>query len=703
MIADLHFGVRARVRLVRQTELAECGLASLAMIAEFHGLEVDLATLRRQFAPSLRGAALKTLIVVADRLGFSSRAVKLPLSDLANLLMPAILHWDMNHYVVLEQVKGRRALIHDPAGSSRWYALEEVSRRFTGVAMELRPANDFRPSDLRQRLRLRQLWARMTGLKRALAQTLVLSVVMQAFVLASPYFMQIAIDNVLPALDYDLLTVLALGFALFACINAGASMLRSLVLLSAGASLGFGIAVNLARRLFRLPVPWFERRHVGDILSRFQSITPIQQALTQGAIGVLIDGVLAVLIFAVMLFYSPALSLIAAVAFGLYMIVRTASFAAQHLAQEDAIITAASEHSMMIESIRGITTLRLFNRESTRHAHWQRRMADAVNASIRLARVGIWQQSAYALIFGLETIATGWLAIKFVINGGFSLGMVFAYVAYKTQFLTRAASLVDQGVAFKMLSLHLDRLSDIALEDQDPSFEQPLLPAGRLHGCVELKNISFRYSTSDPLVLQDVSLLVQPGEHVAITGPSGGGKSTLVKIILGLIEPESGELLVDGVPLSRFGHKNYHDQLSAVLQEDHLFAGTIADNIGLFEEAPDQGRIVVAAEAAAIHADIMNMPMQYETLVGDMGASLSGGQKQRVLLARAFYREPRLLVVDEGTAHLDAATEAQVNAAVASLGITRIIIAHRKETISHAERRLYLGQDGRISELDTVM
>lgn len=700
MSAELQLGLlrRSRVRLVRQTEVAECGLACLAMVAGFHGLDIDLASLRRRFAPSLRGASLKALIGMADRLALAPRAVKLPLDQLPNLHTPAILHWDMSHYVVLERVERGRALIHNPDGRSRWYALGEVSNHFTGVALELRPADDFETADRRERLRLSQLWRRITGLKRALAQTLALSAVLQAFVLASPYYMQLAIDQVLPALDRDLLTVLAMGFGLFTLINAGASLLRSFVLLNAGTSMGFGIAANVARRLFRLPVAWFEKRHVGDVLSRFQSISPIRQALTEGAVAALLDGSLAVFTLAVMFFYSPMLALVSLVAFAVYGVVRFFSFHAQREAQEGAIVTAGKEQSTMIESLRGIVTLRLFNREAQRHAQWQSRLADSMNASVGLARISLWQQSASTLIFGLEMIVSVWLAIRFVIDGGFSVGMVFAFMAYKTQFLTKASSLIDQGVAFKMLGLHLERLSDIALAPQDVSFSSLDTPQSDLKGRIELRDIRFRYSPTDPLVLDGINLVVEPGEHVAITGPSGGGKSTLVRILLGLLEPDEGEVLVDGISLARFGHKNFHEQIGAVLQDDSLFAGSIADNIALFDEAPDPGRIAEVATAAAIHDDIVRMPMQYETLVGDMGSSLSGGQKQRVLLARALYRRPRLLVMDEGTSHLDAALEQAVNAAVGRLGITRIIIAHRLETILSAAR-VYAAQGGKLNEI----
>ena len=692
---DLGFFTRARVRLIRQTEIAECGLACLTMVANFHGLDIDLGTMRRRFAPSLRGAALRSLIGLADRIGLTPRAVKLPLEQLGNLQVPAVLHWDMNHYVVLERVKGGannfRALIHNPDGRSAWLTMAEVSDHFTGVALELRPSDSFETGSQRERLRLPQLWRRMTGMKRALAQVLVLSLVLQAFVLASPYYMQIAIDNALPAFDHDLLTVLALGFGLFTLINAAAALLRSFVLLVAGTTLGFGLASNIARRLFRLPIDWFEKRHTGDILSRFQSIGPIQTLLTQGAVAALVDGGMAVLTLALMFYYSPLLAVVSLIAFLFYAVVRLVSFSFEREAREAAIITHGKEQSVLIETLRGMTTLRLFGRETLRHALWQTRLTDAVNSEVRVARIGIWQSIANLLIFGLENILTVWLAIGFVINGaGFSLGMVFAYLSYKTQFIQKAASLIDQGIALRMLGLHLERLSDIALSEEDKSFGASVDIETELKGRIELRDVFYRYAPSDPLVLEGVNLVVEPGEHVAITGPSGGGKSTLVKLLLGLVEPDSGEVLADGLPLTRFGYKSFHGQVAAVLQEDSLFAGSLADNIALFDDQIDMPLVMGAAAAASIHEDIARMPMQYETLVGDMGSTLSGGQKQRVLLARALYRRPRILVMDEGTAHLDAAHEQAVNAAIGAMGITRIIIAHRKETVDSAQRVLVM-------------
>jgi ATP-binding cassette, subfamily B, bacterial CvaB/MchF/RaxB len=694
---DLGLFSRARIRPVHQTELAECGLACLTMVAGFYGFDSDLGTMRHRFAPSLRGAALRSLMETADSIGLTPRAVKLTLENLPILHVPCILHWDMSHYVVLEQVKSGKALIHNPDGRSGWLDMTEVSQHFTGVALELRPNDNFERGSVRERLRLPQLWRRMTGMKRTLTQVLLLSALLQIFVLASPYYMQIAIDDALPAQDLSLLTVLAVGFGLFAIINAVALLLRSPVLLMAGTTLGFGLTANIARRLFRLPVDWFEKRQTGDVLSRFQSVTPIQNMLTQGAVAAIVDGLMAILTVALMFWYSVMLTFVALASFAIYGIVRLVSFSFERLAQETSIIRHGQEQSTLIESVRGMTTLRLSARETVRHAVWQSRLTDAVNADIRFARLHIWQTSANTLIFGLENILAIWLAIGFVIKGqSFSVGMVFAFMAYKTQFMQRATTLIDQGIAFKMLGLHLDRLSDIALADEDRSFGESLIFETELKGRIELRDVFYRYAPSDPLVLNGVNLTVDAGEHVAITGPSGGGKSTLVKLMLGLVDPNSGVVLIDGMPMSRFGHKSFHRQVAAVLQDDCLFSGTLAENIALFDEQVDTEWVISSAIAASIHDDIVQMPMQYDTLVGEMGSTLSGGQKQRVLLARALYRRPKILVMDEGTAHLDTINERAVNLAIAAMGITRIIIAHRRETIEMAERVLVM-TDGKLS------
>ena len=685
---------RSRVRPLRQTEAAECGVVAIAMVANYHGLDIDLSVLRRHHSPSMRGTSLRGLMTLADTLGLMPRPVRAPLNELPNLALPAILHWNLNHYVVVERFRrsaqGVEALIHDPSGPSRWMTLAQISDHFTGVALELRPSQTFQKAEVRERLKLSQLWQRLTGVKRAFGQTLILTLALQVLTLAAPYYMQLALDGAVPSDDKQLLNVLAVGFALLALVTVGTAALRSFVLLNISSAVGYGIRINVARKLLRINLAWFERRQVGDILSRFQSVTPVQQLITSGTLSIALDGFMALFTVAVMFAYSAKLALISVLAFSGFVVVRWLTYAMQRKQQEADIVTDANTQTLMIESIRGVATLRAFGKETERHALWQSSMVDTVNASLRLSRIGIVQTAASAGLYGLENIAIIWIAVGLVIDGQFSIGMIYAFIAYKATFQTSATALANQAFSFRMLDLHLERLGDVALAEDDPSFAEPLVAEKAMSGRIELRNIVFRYGPSEATVLKGLDLVVEAGEHVAITGPSGGGKSTLVKMLLALADPESGELLIDGQPLPHFGYRNYRSQVAAVLQNDSLFSGSIASNIALFDDDPDQERVMAAAQAAAIHDDVLAMSMQYETLIGEMGASLSGGQKQRLFLARALYRQPRVLIVDEGTSHLDPAREALVNAAIRSLNITRIVVAHRRETVAAADRVLRL-------------
>lgn len=691
-IFPANFSGRKRIELIRQTEAAECGLASLAMIANWHGHDVDLNMLRQRFGVSARGMSLRQLMQTADGMHLLSRPLKLELAGLHLLNLPAILHWDLNHFVVLERVERDRALVIDPAGTERWYDHTELGRHFSGVALELRPSHDFQPIDARRKLRFSDLWSDITGFRRALAQTVILSIVMQAYILATPFYLRAAVDEALPALDTNLLVTLAIGFAALAVIGAGAALLRKFVLLSSGAALSYGVTSNLARRLFRLPIAWFEKRKVGDILTKFQSVLPVQRFLIESAPLALIDGLLSILTLGMMLLTAPLLALVTLVGLLIYSVIRLALLREEKLREADYVKALGREQGAIIETLRGIVTLRLAGREAMRHAYWQNRLTDALGARYLHERVKAWHETARVLIPAVELVFIVYLAISGSMAGALSLGTLFAYLAYRQQFVTAGQSLLDEGIKLRLLDLHLDQLADIAQSDEDGGFSEPLTQP-KFEGRIELRNIHFSYGPHDPLVLAGVDLSIGPGDYIAITGPSGGGKTTLAKIFLGLIDPIEGQVLIDGRPLGQYGRRAFRQHVAAVLQDDVLYAGSIADNIASFEEV-DRERLTQCLKAAAIYDDVEAMPMRHHTLVGDMGSTLSGGQRQRVLLARALYRQPDLLLLDEGTAHLDLEHEAQVNRAIGDLGITRIIIAHRPETIAAASRvvRLVAGK-----------
>jgi ATP-binding cassette, subfamily B, bacterial CvaB/MchF/RaxB len=686
----LRFRSRGYLPLVRQSEAAECGLACLAMVATFHGHRVDINTLRRRYPVSLNGVTLRSLIQVAIHMGLVSRPLRFELGHLRQLRLPAILHWDMSHFVVLKSVDRKGITIHDPATGIKFLTEGEASKHLTGVALELTPAEGFVRWDDSARLPLSVFWSQLSGSGHALLQIFVLSIVLQILVLAAPFYMQITIDEVIARGDVDLLLVLALGFGLLMLVRVASTGIRSLVLLIVQNVLHFQLGARLFHHLIRLPAAFFEKRHIGDILSRFTSLQPIRNLLAEGMIAAVIDGIMAVLTLAMIFVYSPLLAFVVLGALALYAALRLALYRILWLRTEATIQASAQESSNFIESVRAIQSLKLFNRESEREGQWLNRYAEVVNANVRLGRTKIAFSSVNDLIFGLETIITIYLAAKLVLANQLTVGMVFAFMAYRQHFIDKSVALVEKALDFRILGLHLERLSDIALTPLERGHDQPLFYTRPILGCIELRNVFFRYAEAEPFVLEDISLTIEPGEFVTIMGPSGGGKTTLVKVMLGLLEPTSGEVLVDGVPLSTVGARAFREQVAAVMQDDQLLSGSIADNICFFDPEYNQDKLFQCARLAAIHDEIMAMPMTYNSLVGDMGSSLSGGQKQRVLLARALYREPRILFLDEGTAHLDVDNERLINESLRQLRMTRISIAHRPDMASGADRIVHV-------------
>jgi ATP-binding cassette subfamily B protein RaxB len=688
----LDFGGRRSTPVILQTEAAECGLACLAMIASFHGHRIDLNTLRRQYPISLKGVTLRGLMQTASHLHLATRPLRFELTVLRHLSLPAILHWDLSHFVVLTEVRSRSIVIHDPASGVKVLPLSEASKHITGVALELTPTQQFSQKNETNRLKFSAFVGKSRGLGRALAEVFILSLVLEALVIAAPFYMQLTVDEVIARGDVDLLLVLLLGFALLAVIRIFSAAVRARIILVLQNSLGFQIAARLFRHLIRLPLTYFEKRRVGDVLSRFGSIEPIRNILAEGLIAAVIDGLMAIITLVMIFFYSVKLALVVLCAFLLYAGLRFLLFRPFVLLSEAAIECAAKEDSHFIETVRAVQSLKLFNREIERENQWLNRYADFVNANMKLGRAKIGFSTINGVVFAAENLITVYLAAHLVLDGALTVGMVFAFMSYKSNFIDKASMLIETALEVSVLKLHLIRLSDIAMTDQEKGHDRPLSYSREVVGGITLRNVSFRYSETEPFVLKDINLDVEPGRFLTIMGPSGGGKSTLMKIMLGLLEPTSGDVLIDGVPLSVVGVRNYRENVAAVMQDDHLLSGSIADNICFFDQISDHERMIESAQAAGIHDEIMAMPMTYNSLIGDMGSSLSGGQKQRVLLARALYRQPKILFLDEGTSHLDVENERLVNESLRRLKMTRISIAHRPEITSGADTILRIEQ-----------
>lgn len=680
---------------ILQAEAAECGLAALAMVAGAHGLDLPLRELRRRFPLSLKGARLDQLVDIAQRLQLRARALRLDLEDLRRLTLPCILHWDMDHFVVLARVRSRTATVLDPALGERRLSLGEVSRHFTGVALELAPAAGFQRRKALPAIRLRELTGPVRGLWPALAQLLGLSLALQVFVVTSPLLMQWVVDQVLVGPDGGMLLVLGIGFALLVPLQVGIATLRGWTVTHLSARLGMQWMANVFAHLLRLPLDFFSKRHLGDISSRLASVQAIQKTLTTSFVEAVIDGLMALATLSLMLVYSGKLASVTLLAVALYAGVRTMAWRPLRDCSELQMMAAARQQSHLLETLRGMQSLKVAGEEPGRRAAHDGLMVETTNQEVRLAHLGLAFNGASQLVFGAERIAVVWIGALLAMRNVFSAGMLVAYLAYKDQFTQRMAALIDRCMELRMLRLHAERLADIVLaapdDDAADSCNEPLAMEVR----IEARGLSFRHAEGEPWVLRDCNFTVEPGESIAIVGASGSGKTTLVKLLLGLLQPAEGTIHVGGHELRQLGARRLRAIAGAVMQEDQLFAGNLADNISFFDPGQDAARIEAAARLAAVHEDIIAMPMGYRSLIGDMGSSLSGGQRQRILLARALYRRPRLLVLDEATSHLDVVNERLVSAAVARLRLTRIVVAHRPETIAGADRVLVL-EGGRI-------
>ncbi|HOX90451.1 MAG TPA: peptidase domain-containing ABC transporter [Burkholderiaceae bacterium] len=681
-----------RTPVILQSEAPECGIACLAMIASHHGRRTDLSAMRLRLAPSMKGVTFKHIAGIADSLGLASRGVKVPLENLGGLKLPAILHWDMNHFVVLTKVSGRRLTIHDPARGRVVLTLQEASDHYTGVAMEMWPTPAFQKKDERERVSAWQLLGAAAGARGAIVQVLLLSLVLEIFAIAMPFFLQIVVDRVIISRDRDLLTVLGVGFAGLALMIALVTALRGWLGVYISTRMNLQLLDTLFARLTRLPLEWFEKRNIGDIVSRFRSVDAIQRTLTLTFLETAMDGLMVAVTVAVMFFYSAELTLIVLTAAALYAALRFGFYGAQRRATDERLVHEARASTHFIETLRGMMAIKLNLREGERRAAYLNHVVGQTNAEVRTQALAIIQRAANVAIFGIENVAVIWLGALLVLDGRFSVGMLFAFMGFKLLFITRVSNLVDKGIEFRMLDLHAERVADIALAEPEPQ-SAPGARDATAAGPFEIsgRNLGYAYGV-EGFVFRGVDFSARPGEVVAIVGPSGAGKTTLVKVLTGLFPPSEGRLSADGRDARDWDRADWRARIGVVMQEDTLFVGTIEDNISFFDPAHDPARVRESARLAQIAEDVEAMPMGYNTMVGSLGVALSGGQKQRVLLARALYRRPQILFLDETFDQLDLAREQSITTGLRQTGIGLVIVSHRPETVRAVDRIVELGK-----------
>jgi ATP-binding cassette, subfamily B, bacterial len=691
-------GRARRVPVHHQLSVTECGAACLSMTLAYHGRHVRLEALRDSLGVNRDGVNARAIVQAARQYGLEARGVRLELDDLEYLPMGSILHWEFNHYVVFERLRGDGADIVDPALGRRHVSRAEIGRAFTGIAVVLEPGAEFEASGsarrpiwgfLAQTLRRSDAWPRAAAL----------SVLIQVFALALPVMTSALVDRVVPRGDLHLLTVLCAGLGALLGFNFLASLVRAHLLLQLRTQLDLRMTLGFLEHMVALPYAFFQRRTAGDLLMRLNSHATIREILTSGALSGLIDGALVVSYLAILFLVNGAMSLLV-LGLGLLQVsVFVLSRKRQReLMSRDLQIQSRSA-AYQLEMISGIETLKACGSEQRAVEAWTDLFVDTLNVALRRGRLAALVDSlGGTLRLASPLVILAWGASK-VLAGEMSLGTMLGFTALATGFLVPLANLVTTAGQLQVLGSYVDRIDDVLAmaPEQEPARARP---APRLAGRVEVDRLSFRYSSTSPLVVDDVSLRIEPGQFVALVGPSGSGKSTLASLLLGLYPPTSGHVAYDGVELGELDLRSLRRQCGIVVQRPFLFGTSIRGNITLADPTLPLEEVTRAARLAHIDEEITAMPLGYDTPVVAGGSSMSGGQRQRIALARALVHRPALLLLDEATSALDAVTEQKVQQALAELACTRIVIAHRLSTVVRADLILVM-VGGRIVERGT--
>jgi ABC-type bacteriocin/lantibiotic exporter with double-glycine peptidase domain len=687
---------RQRVPFVQQNTASDCGAASLTMVLAYHGKHLRLDDVRKVTGFGRDGADALSILSAARVFGLRGRGVKVEeIDDLKYLPAGSILHWQFNHFLVFERLTAEGAELVDPAGGRRKVGRDELGRSFTGVAMTFEQGEDFEPQEGEPRR-----WGRFLKLLRehsaVLQRVVVTSAMVQLFALAVPLLLGSLVDRVIPRGDVQLLGVLAGGLAAIVGFSFLSSLLRSFLLLYMRTHLDARMTLDFLDHLVDLPYAFFQQRSAGDLIMRMGSNATVREILTSGALSGVLDGLMVTLYLVLLLVASPTMGLLVlllgAIRVGLFLFTRKRT----RDLMSRSLQTEARSQSYQVNLLAGIETLKAAGAEHRSVEQWSHLYVDVLNVSLARGRLQAFVDSTLsALATASPLVILVWGGLQ-VLQGNLTLGTMLALNALAGGFLTPLSTLITNAFQFQLLGSYMDRLEDVleTPREQDPA---TVKPAPRLKGGIRLENVSFRYGPTSALAVREVTVDIPPGRFVALVGRSGAGKSTLASLLVGLYPPTEGRILFDGNDLAELEFRSVRRQVGVVPQHPYLFGTSIRGNVTLADPSLPLSRAVEAAKLAHIHDDVMVMPMGYETILADGGASLSGGQRQRLALARALVHRPAILLLDEATSALDTRTEREIQHELAGLRSTRIVIAHRLSTIRDADLILVM-DDGRLIE-----
>ncbi len=687
------------VPVVLQLNSVECGAACLAMLLSYFGRKMRLEECRATCDSGRDGVTAQTIVAAARGFGLRTKALSLEAKDFSQVTVPCIVHWNLSHFVVLERWARDRVEIVDPGWGRRQLTTAEFEAAFSGVALLFEPGPDFQTrSKSGPNLLLNSVKQilRTPGTSGMLSQILGASLLLQAFGFALPLFTKLLVDRVLPLKTPGVLNVLGFGALVIALMSASIGYCRAALLIRLEARLDSHLMLGFFEHLLSLPYRFFQQRSSGDLLMRLGSNAAIREALASYTTSAVLDGTLVVVFLAVLAHISPRFGLAVLIIALVEVAILVATRQRLHSLMETDLASQSGSQACLIESLTGVSTLKASGAEESTLARWSGLLGKQLGASAQRSHFTARIDAALTVIRVFSPLLLLWMGGIQVLEGSMSLGTMLAVNALAAAFLQPIGSLVLSAQRLQLAGAHLERIADV-MQAEPEQDRRKVRPAPRLSGKIELRNVSFRYDSHAPKVLDNLSLTIYPGQKVAVVGRTGSGKSTLAKLLLGLYSPTEGEILYDGVPLHAMNLQAFRSQWGTVLQDSFLFNSSVRENISFHNPQMSMQDLVTATRIAEIHYDIMQMPMGYETRVDEGGRGLSGGQRQRLAIARAVASEPRVLLLDEATSHLDVMTEALVDRNLDALSCTRVVIAHRVSTIQNADLILVL-EGGAVAE-----
>ena len=690
---------RRQVPEVLQFEATECGLACLAMILRHYGCQATVAELREHCGASRDGVTALALVRTAQRYGLRARGLAMKPADLRDVALPAIVHWQFSHFLVVERWSPNGVHVIDPAQGRMWMAADEFSDGFTGVVIALEPTLHFNRKPAVRQLSLGRYVGLMAKTPGLVAQVLLATLSLQIVGLGVPLLTKALIDQAVPPGSANLLGLLGTAIAVLLAAQFVLSLLRSAVLGHLQARVDSQMMLGFFEHLLSLPYRFFQQRATGELIARINSNAAIRDLLTGQLLSGVLDGALVVLYLAILWWHSPVFAAIALAIGGLQVaLLLASSFRLRTLMQRD-LAAQGKAQAAMTEALVGIATLKAAGREDRAFEQWSDLYYDQLNVSVRRNYLTAVLDNSLSLLRTFSPLVLLWLGTREVMAGAMTVGTMIALTSLAGLFLAPLAALVAGAQRVQLLGAHFERVSDVLDAAPEAVASEPQA-ASALRGAIELRNVTFRYDAAAAPVLRNVSLRIAPGQKVALVGPSGSGKSTLLKLLVGLYEPSDGEIRYDGRLAGELDRRGLRRQLGVVMQDAFIFSGTIRSNIAFNQPDIPVEQVVQAATRAALHDDIAAMPMGYETYVAEGGGALSGGQRQRLAIARALAHAPSVVLLDEATSHLDVLSEQIVEGHLALQDCTRIVVAHRLSTVWDADVIVVLDR-GEIVEQGT--